>query len=189
VTGAPRIDTERLRLRPFDPADAPRVRELAGAYEVALNTLVIPHPYPEGVAEAWIESHPGMIEEGHVPSAVTLRETGELIGCIGLHPTGADELELGYWLGVPFWGRGYVAEGARALVEWAFRERGVRRVHAHHFARNPQSGAVLRKVGMRFLGSASGVVEKWGEMQDVDRYEILREDWLRTAAPVPGPTG
>ena len=179
MSDRPRLDTHRLRLRPFLESDAPRVRELAGAYEVALNTLSVPHPYPEGAAEAWIATHEALAATGHHPTAVTLLATGELVGVVGLHATDApDDLELGYWIGVPYWGNGYATEAARAMIDWAFTSRPeLERIHAHHFARNPASGGVLRKCGMRYLDTVADAVEKWGEMQDVNRYEILRSDW------------
>lgn len=50
------LDTPRLRLRPFLPQDAAVVQELAADYDIARTTLSVPHPYPEGAAEAWIEA-------------------------------------------------------------------------------------------------------------------------------------
>lgn len=81
----PRLDTERLHLRPFTLDDAPRVHELAGAEEVAATTLTIPHPYALSDATAWIESHEPAWEAGTLlVFALTLRETGELVGTMGL---------------------------------------------------------------------------------------------------------
>lgn len=179
MTPRPLLETARLRLRPFEASDAPRVRELAGAYEVALNTLTVPHPCPEGAAEEWIASHAEMAASGKgYPTAITLRETGEVVGAVGLHDSGGErELELGYWVGVPYWGQGFASEASRGLIGWGFDHLPIDRVHAHHFARNPASGAVLRKAGMRFVGTVEAAVEKWGEMQDVDQYEIVREQW------------
>ena len=54
MTAQPTLHTSRLTLRPFTLDDAPAVQRLASAYEVALNTLLIPHPYPDGAAEEWI---------------------------------------------------------------------------------------------------------------------------------------
>jgi len=68
-------------LRPFPLADAPRVQQFAGAREVALNTLTIPHPYPDGAAEEWIESHDAKFAEGTINFAI---DDGDLVGAIGL---------------------------------------------------------------------------------------------------------
>ncbi len=58
----PTLQTERLMLRPFHVADAPRVKELAGAWEIAATTANVPHPYEEGMAEAWIGAHQKVVE-------------------------------------------------------------------------------------------------------------------------------
>ena len=166
------ITTRRLTLRPFTDADAPAVQRLAGAREVALNTLLIPHPYPDGAAESWIASH------GQGGELVFAIDDGQLVGAMGLiidrlH----DRAEIGYWIGVPFWGRGYATEAAAAVVRCGFEEHRVNRIFAQVFRRNPASARVLQKVGMRYEGTLRQHVKKWDEYVDVDSYGILRGDW------------
>jgi ribosomal-protein-alanine N-acetyltransferase len=168
------LATERLILRPFTLADAPAVQQLAGAREVALNTLMIPHPYPDGAAEEWI-SKP---RENVVNFAITIREEGALAGAIGLVLDRANErAEIGYWIAVPYWNRGYATEAGRAVVRHGFEVLGVNRIYAEHFSRNPASGRVMQKLGMRHEGSLRQHIVKWGERIDVEVYGIVREEW------------
>lgn len=147
---------------------------------MADTTALIPHPYPKHAAEAWIATHEGSWALGRgLTLATTLKATGELIGAIGLKivPEHA-RAELGYWIGVPFWGQGYGTEAARLLVDYAFKSMGLHRVSAHHFARNPASGRILAKVGMRPEGCHREAFKKNGRFEDLCFYGILREDWL-----------
>lgn len=185
----PDLETERLLLRAFRPADAPRVTALAGEREIALNTLNIPHPYERHHAEEWIASHPGQLERRESATyAITRREDQQVVGAVGLILDPANEVaELGYWVGKPYWGRGYAAEAGRAVVEWGFRSLGLHRIHASHFPRNPASGAVLRKIGMTREGCLREHVKKWGEHLDLERYGILRREFEAAAAVVRPP--
>jgi RimJ/RimL family protein N-acetyltransferase len=174
----PTLTTERLVLRPLTLAHAPAVQRLAGAREVADTTLTVPHPYPDGVAEAWIAMHPDRFAAGdEAVFGITLRETGELMGVVGLVSTRAHRrAELGYWMGVPFWGRGFCTEAARAAVRFALTDWEMSRVTAHHFTRNPASGAVLLKAGMMREGMQRRHVLKNGVLEDIEMYGILREE-------------
>lgn len=174
----PELRTPRLLLRPFCPEDAPAVRHLAGAREVALNTLNVPHPYGEGAAESWIAGHREAWARGtEAVFAITRAGDGELVGAMGLRlqPEHA-AAELGYWIGVPFWGNGYATEAARAVLAYGFGPLGLQRIYAHHFARNPASGRVLEKIGMREEGVLRQHVVKWGERQDLRCFGILRSE-------------
>lgn len=179
MTPRPILETPRLVLRPFALADAPAVQRLAGAREVAAATLHIPHPYEDGMAEEWIESHQERFDAGRLVNfAMTLRETGALCGSIGLtvDPQYA-HAELGYWLGLPFWGRGYGTEAARAVVGYGFGARDLHRVHASHFACNPASGRVIQKIGMKPEGVQGDHVRKWGQFHDLVLYGLLAYEW------------
>ena len=151
------------------------MQRLAGAREIAETTLAIPHPYPDGAAQEWIASH------GDDPDllnfAVTLRESGELVGAVGLGlARDHARAELGYWIGVPYWGRGYATEAARAVVTYAFGELGLNRVFAFHFTNNPASGRVLQKIGMRHEGTRRAHTRKGDAFLDSESYAILRDD-------------
>jgi RimJ/RimL family protein N-acetyltransferase len=102
----------------------------------------------------------------------------QLAGAIGLVIDRAnDRAELGYWIGVPFWGRGYATEAGRAIVRFAFEEQALHRVFAQVFTRNPASARVLQKIGMRYEGILRQHLKKWDEYVDVECYGLLRDDF------------
>ncbi len=175
----PVLTTKRLRLRPFTLLDAPELQRRAGAPEVAAGTLRIPHPYPDGLAEAWVLSHPGGYARGEeLTLAITRLEDGLLLGAIGLAIAGDDaRAELGYWIGVPYWGRGYATEAAAAILAHGFRSLGLARIHACHFAGNVASGRVLQKIGMTYEGRQRSHVRKDGRLQDLELYGMLRQEF------------
>jgi len=184
----PTIETERLLLRPFGDADAREVQRLAGDRRIAATTMLVPHPYEDGVAEAWIATHEASWEAGlGLVLAIVLKPAGPLVGTIGLSLKREHvSAELGYWVGVPWWGRGIATEAARAMVDFAFRELGMHRVHAHHFVRNIASGRVLEKCGMREEGVHRDAVRKWGRFEDVRFWAILRPEWEARQGAGPG---
>jgi [ribosomal protein S5]-alanine N-acetyltransferase len=173
------ILTERLILRPFEASDAPRVAELCADRDIAANTLVIPHPYTLADAQSWLAAHRASFEAGtHGALAITLQDGGELVGCVGLTIERAhDRAELGYWIGRAFWNRGYATEASRAAIRHGFVSHGLERIFASHFLRNPASGRVLEKCGMRFEGIARRYVRKWGVYEDGAVYAIIRADF------------
>ena len=97
---------------------------------------------------------------------------------IGLHLNRQDNrAELGYWIGVPFWGRGYATEAATEVVRYGFEELGLNKIYAGYFSRNPASGNVLRKIGMRHEGTLRQQHRKWGEYVDVEFYALTRDEF------------
>ncbi|HEU4561646.1 MAG TPA: GNAT family N-acetyltransferase, partial [Longimicrobium sp.] len=166
-------------LRLFDLSDARTVDTLAGVYEVAHTTQHIPYPYPEGAAEEWITRHPREWASGEGPTyAVTLAGDGTLVGAVGLSLTPQHvKGELGYWIGVPYWGQGYATEAARALVDFGFTALGLHRVEARCFCRNPASGRVLQKLGMALEGTHRESVRRWERFEDVAFYGVLAREW------------
>jgi RimJ/RimL family protein N-acetyltransferase len=175
----PSVETERLVLRPFELSDAPRVKLLAGDRDIAATTLNVPHPYEDGMAEKWIGSHQERFDkEEEVVFAITLKAGGELIGAIGLIlKRDHEKAELGYWIGKPYWGRGYCTEAARAVLRYAFTDLRLNRVHAYQFRHNPASGRVMQKLGMRHEGRLRQHVKKWGQFVDNELYSILRSEF------------
>ena len=180
----PTLQAERLILRPFTAADTDAIVQLVGDREIAANTLSIPHPYDRSVAEKWLATHDDAYTRGEsVVFAVTGREAGDLLGCVGLViARDHRRAELGYWVGMPFWGRGYCTEAAQAVTRYAFDTLGLYRVFAHHLTRNPASGRVMQKLGMRHEGTLRGHVLKWGVHEDLELYGLLKDDYARTVA-------
>jgi ribosomal-protein-alanine N-acetyltransferase len=154
------------------------VERLAGDRLIAETTLNIPHPYPPGAAEAWIARHRAEWARGDaVNLALERKDDRALLGAIGLRvERDHARAEIGYWIGVPYWGQGYATEAARALIAYAFGELGLNRVYAYHFTGNPASGRVMEKAGMRLEGELRQHQRKGGEFRDSRLYGILRAD-------------
>jgi len=179
----PQLETARLILRPVQEGDAERIQELASAREVAATTLRIPHPYP---ADGGIEFVKMCLSldpaRGECPFAIVPRGSEGLIGLCGLEPEFTHrQSEMGYWIGVPYWGRGYATEAAAALLRFAFLDLDLHRVHAAYFSNNPASGRVMEKLGMRFEGIYREHILKYGEFLDLHVYAILRREWQERA--------
>ena len=176
----PSIESARLILRPFQLSDAAVVQELAGERDIADTTINIPHPYEDGMAEEWISGHESGYKDGEsVTFAVTLRDDSALVGAIGLRvDRSVNRAELGYWIGKAFWNRGYATEATAAVLAFGFDVLGLNRIQARHMARNPSSGRVMEKAGMRLEGTARQDAIKWDQYEDLVTYAVLREEWI-----------
>ena len=177
MSGPESIRTARLLLRPFSAADASSVQRLASAREVAETTATLPHPYPDGAAAAWIATHPTQYAAGVSSDwAITTAADG-VVGAIALRLSPAQlHAELGYWIGVPFWRRGFATEAATAVIRHGIRTLGLKRVHAHHISANAASGAVLRKAGMSFEGRLRSHLRRDGRFHDVELWGIVDDE-------------
>jgi len=175
MTTKPTLETARLKLRPYRNADIPELLPLIGTREVAATTLRIPHPYTEQDARGFF----AMAEEpGKLWLAITLRADGRQIGGIGLRIDEQHQhAELGYWLGVPYWGQGYATEAAREMLRCGFEDLGMHRIFASHFKHNPASGRILQKVGMKYEGCQREHLRKWDQFVDSELYGILKREW------------
>jgi ribosomal-protein-alanine N-acetyltransferase len=175
----PSLETKRLLLRPFAMADAKDVQRLAGDRAIADTTLSIPHPYGDGMAEEWISTHQETFDqEKGVTFAITRKPDGVLLGAISLMDISkGHQAELGYWVGKPHWNQGYCTEAASAVLRYGFSVLGLIRIHAHFLTRNPASGRVMQKLGMRHEGCRRQHVMKWGKHEDIELYGILKCEW------------
>lgn len=166
----PVIEARHLRLRPFVAADAPEVQRLAGDRRVAETTLAIPHPYPDGAAEAWIATHPvGWLAGCEITYAIERRRGAALVGAVALLNVSAAHAhaELGYWIGHEHWGQGHATEAARALLDFAENELGLTRFAGRCLARNPASARVMQKAGLRPEGCLVRHLDIGGVYEDV----------------------
>ena len=173
------METERLILRPWRESDAeecyryasdPRVGPMAGwpvhdsvetSRQVIRTVLSVPETY-----------------------AIVLRETGLPVGSIGLHFRSdlaheEDEAEMGFWLGVPYWGRGLVPEAAKELLRHAFEDLALARVWCGYYDGNEKSKRAQAKIGFRYVGTKDDVdVPQLGEKRKGHANRITREEWL-----------
>jgi len=174
----PTLQTERLILRAFQMDDAPAVNKYVSEKAIAATTLNIPHPYTLEMADEWIGTHKEAFENGQaVRFAITLGDSGNLLGAIGLEITAAHErAEIGYWIGKPHWGKGYCTEAALAVLQYGLDSLGLERIFATHFRKNSASGRVMQKAGMKHEGRLRHHVKKWGEFEDLEMYAILRSN-------------
>ena len=177
-----RIATARLLLRPLEAVDAATARRLAGDKRVALMTARIPHPYPEGLAETWIaETRTSLARGDDITLALEpldhalLRDGDTMIGTMRLDLRGHNgKGELGYWIGVPYWGQGLATEAARAMVAHGFGALGLDYIWAGHMDENPASGRVLEKVRFTHEGAYDCNRPAHGTVSDAQRYGLRR---------------
>jgi [ribosomal protein S5]-alanine N-acetyltransferase len=146
------IRAARITLRAWTRHDLSVLVKLGTNYNVAKNLSTFPYPYTMADAEEWFDNtqtargqHPDKIG-----GAWAIALDDQPIGGIGIHPDRMEHPELGYWLGEPFWHKGYATEAASALIAHAFTEWGLDQIDAGHYWDNHASGRVLTKLGFRY---------------------------------------
>ena len=142
--------TPRLMLRPGWPEDAPVLAETIAHEQVVRMTSRVPWPYGLADAEAFL-ARP---HDPRLPTCLILERRAaalRLVGGVDLH-LDEGEHEIGYWLTPAAWGRGFATEAASAMIDHARHGLGLARVGGRHFADNPASGRVLRKLGFEPTG-------------------------------------
>ena len=161
------IKTDRLILRPIGDRDAQNISTLAGDIDIARMTSTIPYPYPVISADFFIMTNRENRRRGLCYNyAVTLRDNDQLMGVVGVFRRGEDTaLELGYWIGKPYWNQGYTTEACSAVLREAQQSLGVTRIIAGVFVDNPASLKVLRKLGFKSLETYGN----WFSMARMDR--------------------
>ncbi|MDD1708536.1 MAG: GNAT family N-acetyltransferase [Methanoregulaceae archaeon] len=181
----PDLLTPRLHLRPFTEKDASEVSRLAGDPAISQFTLDIPYPYDQITAQNWIRGLAISSDEGtEIIYAITLRDKGILLGAIGLMKidTRNERARVGYWIGLPYWNKGYATEALASILGYGFRVKGLNRINAYFMTENRASGRVLEKCGMRYEGTMRQHIRKGDRYKDIAVYGILREDYT---TPVP----
>ena len=180
----PELTTPRLVLRPFRPGDVDDVFEYARDPEWAEFLLgAVPQPYTRRNAEEFIAGR--MLVPGNQFSwAIAL--DGAVVGDMTMRVDSEHERgEIGYSLAKAHWGRGLVAEAARAVIEWGFSERGLCRISSNADVRNRRSWRVMEKLGMRregLLRSHRKDPRPGYPRIGMVYYGLLREEWKQAAA-------
>ncbi|MGN6748922.1 MAG: GNAT family N-acetyltransferase [Xanthobacteraceae bacterium] len=169
----PVLKTARLVLRAPVHSDVPAIVALAGDRRVAENTARIPHPYTAADAAAVFTA----INHSGGETAFAIELDGALIGMCGLAPR-PDGIELGYWLGVPSWNRGYGTEAARAVIDYGFARLGHDVLHSGARVSNPASRRVLEKCGFQWTGVRLCRIRAINSAAPIDRFRLDRGLWV-----------
>jgi ribosomal-protein-alanine N-acetyltransferase len=176
----PRLETERLKLRPFLPEDAVSFSQLAGSREVADTMIALPHPLSESAARTTIAANAAEFQRSRaLHFAMELKSEGALVGGIDVRDIDREhrQAELTFWIAPEHWGEGLAAEAGAAVLAWTFRELELNRIFSCYMLRNPTSGSVLQKLGMKLEGTMRERVFKWGSFEDVALCSLLRSDF------------
>ncbi|MBO9692759.1 GNAT family N-acetyltransferase [Chryseobacterium sp.] len=169
----PVIETERLILSQLEEKDVPFIVEYLQHRIYSDLTSNIPYPYTESDARFWLRMSKDAFENNTGYTFGIRNKEGHIIGAIGLHDREDDKAELGYWLGIPYWNKGYVTEAAKAIVDFGFNELGFHKIFATHFIHNPASGRIMEKIGMEQEAVLIQEIKKDGEYFDLVRYSIF----------------
>ena len=169
--------TKRLQLSTPKKEDLEQVVTLLNeSPEFSNNTLNLPYPYTKANGEFWISlAENGLRNEDAVIFAIKDKKNLNLMGGIGLHITPAHhKAELGYWIGKPFWNKGYATEALESVLNYGLNQLNLNKIYASHFLHNPASGKIMEKCGMQIEATLIGEYYKNGNPLDIIRFAKFR---------------
>ena len=181
--GTKPIETPSLLLRRFQENDAKEMFENYCSDEKMTRHLTWqPHPNietTESLLKMWLYKY----DEAHCYRwAIVEKSTNSLIGsidCVHVDIPRAS-CEIGYCIASNKWGKGYMSEALKAVIDYLFHEADFNRIMARYSTLNPASGRVMEKVGMQFEGvMREAALDKEGQFIDMAQYAILKKDIIK----------
>lgn len=175
----PVLLSQRLVLRAPHEEDIDALAHLANNANVATMVSRMPHPYTAKDAADFVRrANTGEI--GKCVYAITRGDNGAFLGCCALEPQEDERtLEIGYWLGEPYWNRGYGTEAAHALIDMAFRTRNnIDQIDARCRVTNIASRRVIHKCGAQYQGTGMIDCLALGGMVAVEWFRLDRKTWV-----------
>lgn len=176
----PILETECLILRPVTLDDAPAIQKYFNNWDIVQHlATVIPWPYPDDGAESFVRDQclPAMEKGESFVWVITLKSgDGEAIGVIDFHGrqrTGGGD--RGFWIGVPFQGKGYMTEAIAATNDFLFFEAGIERFVVFNAKVNVRSRRVKEKTGAKFLEIVR--LNHHSGTSETEKWEVTRENW------------
>lgn len=164
----------KVKLRPFKESDAERLALLANNYNIAkFLRNGFPHPYTVEHAKGFIDS----LKNDNPTQRFVITVNDEMIGGAGIHLQ--DDIfelnaELGYWIGEPYWGKGYMSDAIQQVTDYAFANFKINRIFARVFGNNPASMRVVEKAGFKLEAKYDQTLFKFGEVLDEYIYAKRR---------------
>jgi 8-oxo-dGTP diphosphatase len=177
------VETDRLILRALEKEELPRLVELLDVWDIARWLAVLPYPYTRQHAEEFYADMEIAAANGEPQFyAIAPKSDNYLIGGIGIHPprnknAAQGEIEIGYWLGRDFWGRGLMSEATRAAVPQAFARPATHALVATTSQNNVASQNILIKLGMRNMGIAPRDYSALRGEDRVVKWQVTRKEW------------
>jgi RimJ/RimL family protein N-acetyltransferase len=167
------LETERLALRRPTLADVKAIAYLANDRRIAENTRRLPHPYLQDHAVEFVRA----IATDRRETVFLIEHTHSPIGMVGIDWREQGAPELGYWLGVEHWGRGFGTEAARAVIDFFFEEFDAEHLISGARVANPSSRNILEKCGFQWSGVELHRFEALGSSTPVDCFRLSRSVW------------
>ena len=179
------LETKRLILRPWNEEDAPTLHKYAKSPDVGPIADWPPHTSVENSREIIKD-----VLSAPETYAVVLKETGEPVGSIGLMIGSRSnfripetEAEIGYWIGVPYWGQGLIPEAVEEMLRYGFEDLGLKKIWCGSFTGNAKSARVQEKCGFKYRTTVEGVYsELIGQKRDIRVSVMTRWRWKRLTA-------
>ena len=179
--GTLRLETERLVLRRFSMDDAEAMYRNWASDPAVTEFLTWPaHTSPEvskEVLKDWVSSYS---QENYYQWAIVLKDRGNdpigSIGAVGQNDA-ISMVHIGYCLGKTWWHQGIMSEALKAVMDFFFEQVGANRIESRHDPRNPHSGMVMKKCGMRYEGTMRSSDRNNQGICDASWYALLKSDW------------
>jgi ribosomal-protein-alanine N-acetyltransferase len=178
------LETERLTLRRFEESDAEAMfRNLYSDAEAMRFLPWEPHTNVTETQKRLADYIAGYSKTDFYAWAIVPNDLGEPIGFIDAATDETiDAFKVDYGIGKLWWHKGYTSNALSVLIHFFFHDIRANRVYATHDPRNPNSGAVMRKCGMRLEGILRQTRRRKGEYSDRAMYAILAEDYVQDAS-------
>ncbi len=175
----PELITNRLKLRKIELGDVSSLLKYANNKNISDQIFNIPFPYQEEDAIYRLNFVlQGFKNKERYVFAITLKDSKELIGEIGLHLDKANNsAQLGYWIAEPFWGKGIATEATSEILKFGFEKLNLNKIYATYYPENKASGKVMLNNKMIKEGELKEHYRINNVYRSVIQYRLTKQEY------------